>query len=366
MKHTFYNVGHGDTIFIKPDDGEKRLIVRDMGCYSGISSNNGMKAALHDLKQYIDKDYSIDVIISHAHIDHYKGFKKLYDDGERKIFKNTYIPYLDDSNRSSLLWSVFVISVGMYLYFPVYSYYYRKAKEWLLLAPIMADLSTQVIGVSNVSAGINLGHSHLNFLWPPEKNFTNLDSKELNTFVRTIFAESDFVKEEDNNLFEAFCDEVYHEITRCFDDQGRTDHASTVLRILEEKKEQVFESQEANFFVNIFKDASIGKKYKHSVDNHSIVFDIEKESFYLSDICEDAMDAMFNQCGCRIASQYPLLKSAHHGTRICDDLKKMKFSKIIHCCGKGNRRYGRPLNDYNQMNSTVVYMDAVKAAKQTF
>ena len=135
---------------------------------------------------------------------------------------------------------------------------------------------------------------------------------------------------------------------------------------MEEKKEQVFESQEANFFVNIFKDASIGKKYKHSVDNHSIVFDIEKESFNLSDICEDAIDAMFNQCGCRIASQYPLLKSAHHGTRICDDLKKMKFSKIIHCCGKGNRRYGRPLNDYNQMNSTVVYMDAVKAAKQTF
>lgn len=126
-----------------------------------------------------------------------------------------------------------------------------------------ADLSTQVIGVSNVSAGINLGHSHLNFLWPPEKNFTNLDSKKLNTFVRTIFAGSDFVKEEYNNLFETFCDEVYHEITRCFDDQGRTDHASTVLRILEEKKEQVFESQEANFFVNIFKDASIVDMVDH-------------------------------------------------------------------------------------------------------
>jgi len=78
------------------------------------------------------------------------------------------------------------------------------------------------------------------------------------------------------------------------------------------------------------------------------------------------MTEMFKQCGSRIASQYPLLKSAHHGTRICDDLKKKKFSKIIHCCGKGNRRYGRPLNDYKQISSTVVYMDAINATKQTF
>ena len=365
MKHTFYNVGHGDTIFIKPDDNEKRLIIRDMGCYSSVFSNKGMQVALNDLDQYIVSDFVIDVIISHAHIDHYKGLKKLYDDGKRKIFRNTYIPYLTDSNRYDLLWSVFVISVGMYLYLPTfsrYSYYYARAKNWLLLAPIMADLSVQVIGVSNASGGLNLGGTNLDFLWPPEHGFCSLSSKQLSIFVRKLFANEDFNDDE----FQKFCNELYSQIAQCFKDDRVEDHTSDILRILEEKRKQVRNSSNAAFFIESLKKDNIFKSYELCVDDHSIVFDISEEALYLSDLHEDAMDEMFKQCGGKIASQYPLLKSAHHGTRICDDLKKMKFSQIVHCCGKGNSGYGRPIKDYNQMSSTVVYMDAINASKKTF
>ncbi len=365
MKHTFYNVGHGDTIFIKPDGDEKRLIIRDMGCYSSVFSNKGMQAALNDLDQYIASDFVIDVIVSHAHKDHYKGFKKLYDDGERKIFRNTYIPYLTDSNRSSLLWSVFVISVGMYLYLPTYSYYsyyYTKAKNWLLLAPIMADLSVQVIGVSNASGRLNWCGANLDFLWPPEHGFCSHSLKQLNIFVRELFANGDF----NNDEFQSFCNELYSQIAQCFKDDGVDNHTLNILRTLEEKRKQARNSSNAEFFIESLEKYNIIENYELCVDDHSIVFNIAEEALYLSDLHEDAMAEMFKQCGSRIASQYPLLKSAHHGTRICDDLKKKKFSKIIHCCGKGNRRYGRPLNDYKQISSTVVYMDAINATKQTF
>ena len=374
MKHTFYNVGHGDTIFIKPDDNEKRLIIRDMGCYSSVFSNKGMQAALNDLDQYIASDFVIDVIISHAHIDHYKGLKKLYDDGKRKIFRNTYIPYLTGSNRDNLLWSVFVISVGMYLYLPAYSYYsnyYAKAKNWLLLAPIMADLSVQVIGVSNASGGLNLGGANLDFLWPSEHCFCSLSSKQLCIFVRELFANEDF----NDDGFQNFCNELHSQIAQCFKDDRVEDYTSEglhteytldILRTLEEKRKQVRKSSNAAFFIESLEKNNLFESYELCVDDHSIVFYISEEALYLSDLHENAMDEMFKQCGSRIASQYPLLKSAHHGTRICNDLKTKRFSKIIHCCGKGNRRYGRPLNDYKQMSSTVVYMDAVKAAKQSF
>ena len=262
MKHTFYNVGHGDTIFIKPDGDEKRLIIRDMGCYSGISSNKGMKAALRDLKQYIKLNYSIDVIISHAHTDHYKGFKKLYDDGERKIFRNTYIPYLTDSNRDDLFWSVFVISVGMYLYLPTfsrYSYYYARSKNWLLLAPIMADLSVQVIGVSNASGGLNLSGTNLDFLWPPENGFCSYPSKQLHFFVRDLFANEDF----NDDGFRIFCNELHSQIVQCFKDNRveaytseglHTEYTLDVLRTLEEKRKQVRKSSNATIFLESLKN----------------------------------------------------------------------------------------------------------------
>ena len=365
MQHTFYNVGHGDTIFIEPNGNEKKLIVRDMGCCSSINTNKGMQAALDDINQCIASGFIIDVIISHAHIDHYKGIKKLYDDGKRKIFRNTYIPYLATSDRNSLLWSVFVISVGMYLYLPTfsrYSYYYAKAKHWLLLAPIMADLSIQVIGVSNASKGLNLSGANLNFLWPPEHAFFPLSLKQLNNLVRELFANDDF----NNDGFQDFCNELHSQIMQCFDGEGTENHTSEILRRLEEKRKQVLNSSNSEFFIECLQKDNIRDCYEQCVDNHSIVFNIAEEALYLSDLKEDAMDEMFKQCGNRIGMKYSLLKSAHHGTRICDELKKRRFDRIVHCCGKGNSGYGRPISDYIQMSPLVVHMDSIKAVKQTF
>lgn len=362
MQHTFYNVGHGDTIFIKPDKKEKCIIVRDMGCCTNIFINSGMKKALDDLEQFRNQDYTIDVIVSHAHDDHYKGFVELHKNGCRKIFRNTYIPYLVEVDRGSLLWNVMKVAVGMYLYFPTYSPYYKDAKDWLFLAPIMADLSIQVKGVSNDSCGVDIAKSHFDFFWPSSKSNFSLSQKELIAFSKYISMEDDFNKGDFNQV----CQEIYSELELCFKENKVENHTERIREILKRKKLSNSVAKDCSIYQRFICNAALKEAFGDFLDNHSVVFGVAEEALYLSDLKKNAMDEMFRQCGNRIGMKYSLLKSAHHGTRICDELKKRQFGIIVHCCGKGNRRYGRPLKEYKKIGGSVVYMDSVGSTQKTF
>ena len=369
MRHTFYNVGHGDAIFIEPD--KKQLLIRDLGCYSRISQNKGLLAAIDDVEDCIKKEFSIDVLVSHAHKDHYNGFQELYKrmfkKNRAKPFRKAYIPYLSPYILESLDWAVLVASVGFYLYLPRKSTYHQKGRNWLMLAPLMANLAQYVVGLV-AGSGINLNGTQANVLWPPANAYGTLSSKELINQIKYIYAQSDL---DDDGFFD-FCESIYKDLEDCFTDHGKkkddVDYVNKILKKLEDKRIKVFGKKNGLPYAHLFSNPFLKNSYNKCIDNHSIVFEIPEEAVFLSDIKEDAMDEMFMQLrgnNIVLSKHYSLLKSSHHGTRICDDLKKIEFEKIVHCCGKGHVTYNGPIIDYNQMfssfshntNSVVFCMD---------
>jgi ribonuclease BN (tRNA processing enzyme) len=91
MQTTFYNVGHGEAIFI--DLGNRRGIVRDFG-RSRFAKHTDFSVSIPRILScdccrfypwYLLKHYphckQSDAILTHAHEDHFNGFRELYNQG---------------------------------------------------------------------------------------------------------------------------------------------------------------------------------------------------------------------------------------------------------------------------------------------
>lgn len=353
IKVQVWNVGHGEAIRIDFDNGLS--VIRDFG-RSGKAIPTETSIEVGDLVDFpiIPTGRKTTAILSHAHEDHFSGFRKLYDLQYRKIFSECYVPWLDFRTVKSLGWQMAIESAYLYAYFGPDTDAGLATKNWYLAAPIMATLGEKFYGVSS-------GHSFNwpvrdKVLWPPFPG----DSLWYESRSRLA---SKTVKRIKQRLKEANQNRVSKEVEK---------YAKMICRILREyfsEKQSPLSKEQHSVNVEKIIDIleSIGKlRIPHfpfleevfvraasdricDLDDHSLVFEISDKALFLSDLNETPMNRMATLYMQR-PRRYRLIKSAHHGTKIGtrEFLNAIeKVDVILHCCGPTKfKHYKGPTDKY--------------------
>lgn len=359
MKHSFYNVGHAETIFIEPDDNT--LIVRDFGKNQKkiIPYYKNYHNAYNHLTQRLNDGHTtIDAVISHAHADHISGFKELHKNfnaSNVKIFKNSFVPKQDYSSPDTLDSILLRLSIYGILYCSANSRMYNRSKNWINFMPIIKDLSHNVI---EVCQGYKINHwsKPATVLWP-EKNFHFdfwQESRDYETLKKAVHAlntmQSHALLESITNLEGIVINQHNESAANSFSNLEIVENSLSIVN-------STFRNGNNTKYSPLIFSPRVVRAYRHCVDNDSLVFAFDDDSaLYLSDLDGDALNAMMHVNPMK--NKYSLLKSAHHGTRICARLQNCNFDKIIHCCGTTLSTYDGPTIEYNHCNSgNVICLD---------
>lgn len=362
MRHLFYNVGHAEAILIQPDP--QTIIVRDFGKNKKANQDYyyNYYMAYNDIINAYNAGFIIDAAVSHAHADHINGFIELYNNNPTlKIFRTAYLPNQNFANSKTLHYVLLRFSVYCLLIYGRNTRIRQAANNWLKFRPIITALSQNVRDVS-LGDQITAWTTNATVLWPPNFN-NNCPSYAKDDYITLLNAVETLDSDQPSEFLEELRD-ANHRLVRLLttssdesdqeDGQDKVQAMRQVLnslirsfghRITNRRRHAIFTPQ-------------IMMAYKHCIDNDSLVFGFNDHSaLYLSDLYPDAMSAMI-AANPHIPLHYSLLKSAHHGTRICPELKNNgQFDAIIHCCGISNKNYGGPIIDYNACGNHVVCLD---------
>lgn len=368
-KVMFRNMKHGEYISIgmkTKEDGGSLTIIRDFGSACGALTPYLRKEA----DKLISCGDTIDTVLSHAHLDHYKGFKlmheKMYKKNSqisKKPFRRAFIPYLRYKDVKDL--GAVMLKVGLCYLFLMRpsSKASRGIKNWIKMTPIMYDLADELVGVEQGYVFPDWEQKGT-VLWPapPSSTYykslvdniiTDIDQLQsnLSTEDRTILEQTwkllceDFAKMiEENNL--GLLPTALEQIN------------SHLTPFLEQCKSSQLYLKKAN--TNIHK---MYAGFSNNIDDHSIVFSLntidEKDgALFLSDLNETPMN---NMCQFfKENKEYKIIKSAHHGSRLgCQFAKSNKAGSVVHCCGEGhNSSYG-PDPLYLKITNDIICTDWV-------
>ncbi len=352
MKTTFFNVQHGDAIFI--DFGDRGL-VRDFGTLSPTSQKYVQKLASFLVKfQKNCGDYSLEAMLTHPHLDHYSGFEYMLTRlNAKKFFSISYIPWLDFSTIKSL--HAFYLRLGLlHLYiFPTRRTTNQKIIDWIKMAPLMADLSKWLLGVEE-----NALLPHKNYqekiLWPPRCYYIS-GSRNIDGVIDLYFNFLDvfmneFLNDSQRNIFEKRFKKIYDILSSIYTD-GKHENPPNLLPSIMEELNQIepFDLENVDYLILRLFSNFCRLKMQRNIDDHSIVFKIDEEALFFSDlhsgpIGKIAMKHLVNQ-------KFKLMKSAHHGSRFGAKMPKSNCtaSKIVHSCGPSPYNYDGPDVRYCQL-----------------
>ena len=364
--HSFYNVGHGDAVIIEDND---YIVVRDIGQHSKRRKfyRDSMNLALYDIVISDKKKYAI---ISHAHKDHFSGFRELFNQSKYHLFDESFIPPLVlpngafFSNSSSKRLSEETINQlksKIKRYLKVYSSLKRSSStkklisNWFFLLPIMNFLSKKV---SMVSCGDLIINQNATVLWPPlaqslkdRKQIAIDDFNIRNTInihnieIRLLFEEPDFPNDSLEQLNQ-LSERILAVYTQILEKNNDTINEENEQSKYEEKKDFVHEIDNVLNEIDRTSIYSLSKHIKNALctaiknddDNMSLIFQYNDASaIYLSDIDKKNIPHLVNvmQQNGLILPQYNLLKSSHHGSRYEGSLKSIKYNCVVHTCGIG-------------------------------
>ncbi|MCQ2605535.1 MAG: hypothetical protein MJ204_03200 [Bacteroidales bacterium] len=352
----FFNVEHGDCVSISGicnTKGDDIVVVRDFGSKDGYTNNkiNSCVGSISRHFPHFPHFLKHEAILTHPHKDHMSGFKAMHTNGMCNFFDKAYIPWLDfstdDSKHSKML------KVG--LYFIVYNdkTILTKVREWIGMAPIMYDLSKQLIGVgTHYKFGWSVDSE---VLWPPFPTDSLNVEDDINVLNELI---DEFERNGENVLIRVT--QVYEEIRKILEriTSGEpheiTENTNTMIILNQLLDDLPKDVGQKTFSANLLQNKSL---YANMIDDHSIVFSIsnnDERALFLSDLNEKPMEYMvdnfFN------FNHVKLLKSAHHGTRLSVNLQQLvKADNVVHSCGLGqsNLKFLHP--GYVQMcsNNTI-------------
>lgn len=350
MKTTFFNVQHGDAIFI--DYGDRGL-VRDFGTLSPTSQRYVHKLAsfLVNAKKQ-NADYSFEAMLTHPHLDHYSGFEYMLTYlNAKNFFDISYIPWLDFSTLKSL--HAIYLQLGLlHLYiFPTYTSTNQKIIDWIKMAPLMAKLSNCLLGVEE-NALLPHNNYQEKILWPPR--CPNVSQSLCGTckLYSDIFdvIMNDFLSESQRSIFKKCFEKMYGILSSIHTD-GKHENLSDFFSLIIEELNQIEPFSLENVEHPILRSFSNFCRLKmlRDIDDHSIVFKVDEEALFFSDlhsgsIGKIALKHLVNQ-------KFKLMKSAHHGSRFGVKMPKSNCtaSKIVHSCGPSPYNYDGPDVRYCQV-----------------
>ena len=369
MRTTFVNVGHGETIFIKLFEKKLYGIVRDFG-RSRFAKHTDFSSSLKRIINcknccplfgfYLWHPEKIDAVLSHAHEDHFNGFKMLYDIDEKEIFQNAYIPWLKMTDLNSLGGLLIKYSIFLYRYYSLNTTISHNAQNWLLATPVMAALSKKLWCVS---AGHNVKQwdQKNRILWPlPVTKKYDKDLEDRWTkYLKKNNLPDNFLEEEAEKIrkyLSHFYSESPEEQEGLENNEELIENTiATIISIITEPlPEQLITTLSSPIGLNNY-------SYKPTIDNHSLIFEIgekENETLFLSDADDKTVESMLQYNGIK-KKNYNLIKSGHHGNRGGAALKNQRITSdaVINCCGPSHPNWKGPDQNYKNVSSTLLCTD---------
>lgn len=353
----FYNVEHGDYIAIVTDNNIS--IIRDCG---SLDATTKQSLLLPNLTPCYKGTSKHEAIVSHPHEDHYYGFEKLHaciTDNKHKFFNTSYVPILylnstpqdieilDSGNGNLQDLSLTALAVKVALHIRKHLYQGTNAPNptnWLRVAPLMADLSDQLVGVHAGATFFNHWEPKGTVIWPPHLGSTyyKKNHKKLSGLLTGgLFANDDI----DKYVIEVL--KLIEDIKNHSQQSPFASYLSRIDSILSSiSPEPQIDAPHANIVDN---DA---QKLGTFIDDHSIVFSIgesEDSALFLSDLNKPAMNMMVDDMNILDNNdQYTFVKSAHHGTRLSKKLfarlscQAQPLHTIVHSCGAGQGNSREP------------------------
>jgi beta-lactamase superfamily II metal-dependent hydrolase len=364
-----WNVGHGEAMRIDiPED--KVFVIRDFGQMKS-TSNKSNHQPIDNIKDELLKTETaghIEAILSHAHYDHFNGFKQIYEglkDKKRKPFYASYIPWLDIGTTKSLGYSICKVSAYLFAYHGANKEKADQYKNWFLAAPIMYALSDSLYGVA---AGYTFNWGQAKVLWPPPPRALDvgtlaLDLLEIADDLKEAFLSADIASKVDQ--IEAVSLEL-NKIIIQYQPSAGSNVDLPLNRIIVENNQQNIKKVEELFnqlapikpnqkkqipsrVSSTCRTAS--RRLDQSIDDHSLVFEFPNKALFLSDLSPGCMDMMAQKYMVK-KNDYEILKSAHHGTRIGGSAFKKHLSSVktvVHCCGSSNKTFHAPSCKYCEL-----------------
>lgn len=349
MKTTFFNVQHGDAIFINYGD---RGLVRDFGSLSRNAQQYIQKLAsflVRAKKKYAG--YPFEAMLTHPHCDHYSGFEYMLTNlnGTNKFFDIAYIPWLDFSTLKSL--HALYLQLGLlHLYiFPQRYAANKNIKDWMKIAPLMADLSKHLYGV-----GENTKLPHKNYteqiLWPPQPSYVRPADYGISVDDYIDFVVNELLDDAQKNIYEDSFNQIFSILSSIKTD-GSGENLPNRFHLIKEMLDRIkpFDLKIAKHPFLRRLSYSVQLKMQRDIDDHSIVFKVDEEALFFSDLHSSsigkiAMKHLVNQ-------KFKLMKSAHHGSRFGAKMPKSNCtaSKIVHSCGPSPYNYNGPDVRYCQL-----------------
>ena len=350
-----WNVGHGEAMRIDFENGLS--VVRDFGRHRQAKSTpTSIRVQDVIAAPLVMPNRQTVAILSHAHEDHFSGFREMYRRGHRPVFEECYIPWLDFSTAGALGWQVVMLGLYLFAYYGKGTPAAITTENWTEAAPLMAALGVRLRGVA-AKYSFQWDGAEARVLWPPHPtqadwwdNHKRLIDRTLRDIRRQVGKGDrggvvDVVEESARAISTVLGGYYNPEFAALQFDEGRI---KSDLKVIESKLTLLGErSIQHNLALDrTFSAASAGRR--SFIDDHSLVFEIGRSALFLSDLHGASMDMMARQYMDKTRN-YALMKSAHHGTR----LGHLEFRKavgrardILHCCGPASSVFHAPIDDY--------------------
>ncbi len=365
-----FNVGHGETMFLHLDNHVD--VIRDLGrskyaipTDTSISIDRVLECCHYRFCFHPFQKEPTDTVLSHAHEDHFNGFIIIHKEGFRKIFRNSYIPWLDFNTVNSLGGQILKLSLYLYTYLNLNHPVGIKIKNWILIAPILLELSKRLYGVCsgyNITNWQPVGQ----ILWPPPPAHNYYSNKVTNISNRISEIENNI---NDPELIADFTKHIYEPIfsnlKRIYPEKSdgytlNENIENTGVDIITERLDQT-ESFRQRFGQARIKTGTI-LSHTWTLDDHSLVFQLAENStptsLFLSDLTAKRIDQMLSLNNLSNI-EYNLIKSAHHGTRFSNKLMRNNITakQILHCCGPAHPNWYGPNDQYSNISSDIICTD---------
>jgi beta-lactamase superfamily II metal-dependent hydrolase len=366
MDFFMHDVGFGDCFVLSDTDD---VMMVDCGTIS-LDDNDFYKAVEDIKKDYIDGVETKQALITHLHLDHYKGFEYL----SKKYtnpFNKVYIPYLaiNDENTKEIV--LLELAIYCYVMFGRNSHCYKLSEKILK----QLDVVTKLTDYSNIyclSTGnqFNIGNKKYDVIWPDrEFEFEEKLSdylKELNeifsensefievknkiieimkkwyTYTSLDYENTDSKAQRIEELIQSQRDAIakLDDLKRRDDSLKRIDDITNNFRYFGTK---IF-ARDANSTSIVFHNYVHDKSAEHAEVAVTLETKIENKNILMTgDVSKRITERYLKD---RLEKRYYILKSPHHGTESCFSKHLLRADKIFISTGCTKRNYGKISPEY--------------------
>jgi len=302
---------------------------------------------------------SIDAVLSHAHEDHFNGFKALYDQGRRDLFENAYIPMFCMKDLNTLGGVLIKYSIFLYRYYGPSTLIGTNAKNWLLAAPVLAGLSKKLWCVNAEHHVAGWGHPN-KILWPPlQDDISQRLSERLNQYLEKNSLPEDYLNDESQNIRKQL-DEFYSMQGK--ENEGRKYENDQIVQAISIIENVINIELDKNQKERLSNPIGLNNfAFKPTIDNHSLIFEIggkKEQDLYLSDADDKTVVEMLHNNSIS-DKKYRIIKSGHHGNRGARALynENITADEVINCCGPAHSKWNGPDISYQSVSGNLTCTD---------